>query len=290
MEADFVVDASGRNSKAPNWLLAAGYAQPAVSTVNAFLGYATRWYRKPANFDKGWKGVITGSLPTSNPRSGVILPVEGDHFVVTLVGIAREYPPCDEAGFLEFARKLIRPTIHDAITELEPVSPIHGYRRTENRWRHFERLARWPDRFVVLGDAACCFNPVYAQGMTMAALEALALGSRLRSQGRDLNGLAHNFQRGLPSLLKATWTLSTCEDFRWPTTEGGAPSSTARFTHWYVDRLFELMPNDQTIVESFLAVQHLLVVPRVLFRPSLFARVMMHGARRVSNARRLGVG
>jgi hypothetical protein len=94
-------------------------------------------------------------------RGGVILPIEGDRWIVTLGGIGRDYPPTDEAGFLEFARSLPSPLLYESIRDAEPLSPIYASRHTDNQWRHFESLSRFPERFAVVGDAACAFNPVY---------------------------------------------------------------------------------------------------------------------------------
>ena len=95
---------------------------------------------------------------------GLLLPVEGDRWMVGLAGAGRDYPPTDEAGFLEFAASLRSPIISDAIRHARPLSPIHGYRQTDNRWRHYEQAQRWPERLVVLGDAACTINPIYGAG------------------------------------------------------------------------------------------------------------------------------
>lgn len=279
MQADFVVDASGRNSKALDWLGVLGYEHASITTINAFLGYATRWFRKPARFEAAWRAALIGSIPTSNSRAGALFPVEGDRWVVTLSGLAEQQPPADDAGFLGFARQLATPTIYHAIQHAEPISPAYGYRRTENRWVHFERLARWPERFIVMGDAACCFNPIYGQGMTIAALEADLLDRMLLQHGADLRWFARKFQRQLPKTLMPAWLLSTGEDFRWPTTAGGKPDAATRCAHWYVDRLIHAMPHYQPMLEAFLSVQHLLAAPTTLFRPSVSARVLSHALR-----------
>lgn len=289
LEADFVVDASGRNSKAIDWLGALGFDTPSITTVNSFLGYATRWYERSPNIDYGWRGVLTGSVPTSNPRAGVLFPIEGDRWVATIGGLARVHPPTDDAGFLEFVRNFQMPTIYEVLRTLKPISPIYGYRRTENRWVHFERLRRWPDRFVVLGDAACCFNPIYGQGMAVSAVESALLGDALRAHGHDLGNFAQRFQRSLPSAFRPAWLLSTGEDFRWPTTEGGTPDLSTRFAHWYVDRLFEIMPTSPATFETFMTVQHLLASPAALFHPSLIARVIAANARKLVTSRPFAV-
>jgi len=142
LQADLVVDASGRDSRAPRWLAALGYPAPAVTTINSFLGYATRWYRRPAGFQADWKALLLGAGPPEGKRGGIILPVEGDRWFVTITGGGRDYPPGDEAGFLEFARSLRSSALYEAIKDAEPLSPVYVYRRTENRLRQYERLAR----------------------------------------------------------------------------------------------------------------------------------------------------
>ncbi|HXF61298.1 MAG TPA: hypothetical protein VNK95_06760, partial [Caldilineaceae bacterium] len=109
LAADLVVDASGRGSHSPDWLEALGYGRPRETIVNAFLGYASRWYRKPAGFKADWKALLITGYPPDMPYGGVLLPVEGDRWLVTLGGRNRQYPPTDEAGFLDFARQLADP-------------------------------------------------------------------------------------------------------------------------------------------------------------------------------------
>jgi hypothetical protein len=137
--ADLVVDASGRRSHTPDWLAAAGYERPTESTVDAELAYATRIYRRTGGDDAGgWKAVFLQARPPHTRRMGVVFPIEGDRWMLTLAGTNGDVPPTDEEGFLEFARGLRAPTIADTIERLEPLSPIVGYRRTENRRRHYE--------------------------------------------------------------------------------------------------------------------------------------------------------
>lgn len=117
-----------------------------------------------------------------------------------------------EAAFLAFAQT-IDPEVYAAITAAEPLSPIFGYRRTENRRRHYEELLP-PDRLIVLGDAVCGFNPIYGQGMTVAVVTALALGKTL-TQARQLEGVAARFQRQVPEPVAPAWLLATGADFEW---------------------------------------------------------------------------
>ncbi|HKP87230.1 MAG TPA: FAD-dependent monooxygenase, partial [Blastocatellia bacterium] len=177
--ADLVVDASGRGSRAPQWLKAIGYAAPEESVINAFLGYASRVYERPAASHPGWNGAYIQAAPPEHTRGGIVFPIEGNRWMLTLIGLGRDYPPTDEAGFLEFARSLRTSALYDAIKDARPLTPIVSHRGTENRLRHYERLPRLPEGFVLVGDSVCAFNPVYGQGMTMAALGALTLSESL---------------------------------------------------------------------------------------------------------------
>jgi 2-polyprenyl-6-methoxyphenol hydroxylase-like FAD-dependent oxidoreductase len=178
--ADLVVDASGRGSRAPDWLAALGYPRPPETTVKAFLGYASRWYTTPPGWTADWQVLTVVATPPAGKRGGIIQTIDGHQWVVTLAGAARDHPPTDEEGFRTFARSLPSPELYQAIQQAEPISPIRGDRRTENRLRHYDRPGRWPAGFLVLGDAVCSLNPVYAQGMTVAALGALVLDRSLR--------------------------------------------------------------------------------------------------------------
>jgi 2-polyprenyl-6-methoxyphenol hydroxylase-like FAD-dependent oxidoreductase len=283
--ADLVVDASGRDSRAPRWLQALGYQPPAETVVNSFLGYASRYYHRPPDQPWPWKAAIVQRARPRGTRSGVLAPLEGDRWILTLAGAARDYPPNDEEGFLRFARELQHPILHDVAKELTPASPIWSYRRTENRLRHYDRLARRPERFVVLGDAACAFNPAYGQGMTVAATHAATLHRCLRAQRAarsdgSLSGFARRFQRELANDLRVPWLMATGEDFRHPATEGPRPGPSSRVSHWYFDRVIERANSDVVVHHAFLEVVHLLRAPRILLRPDMLLRVLGPWGRR----------
>jgi flavin-dependent dehydrogenase len=166
-------------------------------------------------------------FPPGGTRSGTVFPIENERMIVNLGGACKDYPPTDEAGFLEFARTLINPAIYDAIKDAEPVSNINGYRRTENHWLHYEELPRWPEGLVVVGDAACGFNPVYGQGMSVAGMDALALDKSLRRSDWSARG----FQRTLAQVVRTPWLLATAEDARVVGVEGAQRGPTDAIAH-----------------------------------------------------------
>lgn len=273
--ADLVVDTSGRNSDAPRWLQALGYPLPKETVVNARLGYATRLYEQPDGFAEDWKALYVQVAPPEITRGGTLFPLEGNRWICTLAGTGGDYPPTDERGFMEFAHSLRTPLLYKTIQDAKPLTAITGYRATENRRRHYEKLSRQPENFLILGDAACTFNPVYGQGMTTAALGAMALEKCLREQ-RNGNtiGLAQRFQKKLAKANATPWLLATGQDLRVRGTEGGTPGLTTRLTHRYMDRALPLSTRDTAVRQTFLEVFHMLKPSTALFRPGIALRVL----------------
>jgi 2-polyprenyl-6-methoxyphenol hydroxylase-like FAD-dependent oxidoreductase len=288
MDADLVVDASGRRSRTPEWLAHVGFDRPEETVVNAHLGYASRVYKRPTPAPADWKCLYVQAAPPERTRGGVAFAIEGGRWIVTLGGIGGDYPPTDEPGFLSFMGSLASREVFDAVAGAEPLSSIAGFRATENRWRHYERLSRRPEGLVVMGDAACTFNPVYGQGMTLASLAAVALGERLRYQRErrhgSLSGLAARFQRDLARINKAPWLLATSEDFRSPRFDGARPGLTVRLMHGYLDRVIARTTCDEDVRKVFLSVLHMIDAPAALFRPAILAKALLRPRRMDSGA------
>jgi 2-polyprenyl-6-methoxyphenol hydroxylase-like FAD-dependent oxidoreductase len=271
--AALIVDASGRSSHMPRWLSDLGCEAPQETMVNAFVGYASRVYRIPAaQAHVNWKAVVVHSRPPSCARSGTLFPIEGDRWIVTLTGAAGDYPPADEAGFIDFARSLRSPALYEAIADAEPLSPVYHYRRMENRLRHYERIANWPDGLVVVGDAVCGFNPVYGQGMTIAAMDAQLLDSHLNAaRGKRMSAPA--FQREAAAMRRAPWTLATGVDYRYEKTQGPRRGWPSFLAQRYVDHVTRLAAEREDAYRSLLHVMHMTARPLSLLTPKIAARV-----------------
>ncbi len=270
---DLIVDASGRESRLPQWLETLGYGAPAVTTVNSFMGYASRFYRQP-DAAQDWLGMLVRGTPPHNKRGGALFPIEGNRWIVNLGAAGRDYPPTDEQGLLDFARSLPDPTLYNAIRNAEPLTPIYGYRRTENRLRHYERLRNWPESLVALGDAVCAFNPVYGHGMTVAAEGAVALGETLARARGETRGVGRLFQKRLAQINATPWSLATSVDFLYPETEGPRPGRTSRLVDAYFKYLTLLSMEEREAYTEFQKVFHLLEPPNALFRPRMMTRVL----------------
>jgi 2-polyprenyl-6-methoxyphenol hydroxylase-like FAD-dependent oxidoreductase len=277
--ADLVVDASGRTSRTPRWLQAMGFPAPAETTITAHLGYASRIYDIPDGFDGDWKMLYLQAKPPDNTRMGLLFPIEGDRWIVTLCGAGRDYPPTDEDGFLEFARTLRHPVLYEAIRDAKPVSPIAGYQRTANVRRHYERLERRPERLLVTGDAATAFNPIYAQGMTAAAIGARTLAGSLDAHrrahaGAGFDGLAGAFQAALAKATASVWLEATSEDLRYPTTDGGKLQLSTKAIYAYLARAIRVGNGNETVNTALLRVINLFDEPTTLFRPQVLLPVL----------------
>jgi 2-polyprenyl-6-methoxyphenol hydroxylase-like FAD-dependent oxidoreductase len=290
LPADLVVDACGRTSRTPMWLDVLGYGTPQETEVNAFLGYASRLYRRPRGLAvPAWKVLVVSASPPACARGGIIMPIEGDRWIVTLMGAGRDYPPADDAGFLDFARSLRFSGIHDAIVDAEPVSPAYCYRHTENRFRHYEHMERWPGGFVVIGDAVCGFNPMYAQGMTVAAIAARLLERSVRARS-DAQAVNPSFQRELATACAGPWAMATGADFLYPTTEGGARQWHTRLAQRYLDQVLALSAECPDVYHRMLHVMHMVDGPTTLFAPLVAMRVASRAGRRLLYAARQHLG
>ena len=189
--ADLVVDASGRGALTLALLQSIGRPLPEETTIGIDLGYATCVFAIPDDASTDWKGVMTFGQAPQNSRGGLMLPLEGNRWMATIGGRHGDVPPGDAEGFLTYAQALRTPTIYNAISHAKRLDGVARYGFPESVRRHFERLDVFPRGLLPIGDAICRFNPVYGQGMSVAALEACLLkrllerlGGRQRSNRR----------------------------------------------------------------------------------------------------------
>ena len=227
LEADLVIDASGRGALTLSLLKSIGRSPPEETTIGVDFGYATCVFAVPDDAPTDWKGVMTfGGRDPQSSRGALLFPLEGNRWMLGLGGRHGEEPPGDIEGFLAFARDLRTPTIYNAIRHAQPLGAIVRYGFPESVLRHFERLDTFPRGLLPIADAICRFNPVYGQGMTVAAQEACLLKGLLeRPSGESdrLAGLAPAFFAEVPTLIETPWAVATM-DFLHPSTRGQRPA------------------------------------------------------------------
>ncbi|WP_163779999.1 FAD-dependent oxidoreductase [Myxococcus vastator] len=273
MEADLVVDASGRGSRTEQWFKSLGIASPERSVVAANLGYATRIYRQLPRYTNQWKVLLVLPKPPYSRRMGVISPIEDQRWMVTTSGWLGDHPPSDEGDYLEFLRNLPVPDIYEVIREAEPLSEISLFRMPGGLRRHYERVTPWPGGFLVIGDALCSVNPIYSQGMSICAMEAEVLNDHIDALARPSGPACHAVQQALAQVVAPAWGLAESEDMRFPELGGERPLS-LRWQHWYGERLVEASARNRDVSVALLRVTNLMDDGRQLQRPGMMMRVL----------------
>lgn len=279
IDAALVVDATGRGSRTPRWLEDLGYARPAEERVDVDVGYATSIYRlAPDALDGDW-GTLQAPTPDL-PRGGTLARLENDRWMLTLMGMTGDHPPTDPEGFAAFTRSLRFPDITDAVHDAEPVQGPVAYRFPANVRRRYERLDSFPEGLLVVGDGVCSFNPIYGQGMTVAALEALALRTHLEHYGTPG---PRRFQREIAQVVDVPWEMAIGGDLSFPGTRGNRTRK-LRVLASYMARLHGAAAHDASLAAAFLRVSGLVDPPTALLRPGVARRVLRHNQSRRGNS------
>jgi 2-polyprenyl-6-methoxyphenol hydroxylase-like FAD-dependent oxidoreductase len=270
LNADLTVDASGRGSHSPRWLEDWGFGQPESLAVQINVGYATRVFeRRPGDLFQSMGAIVSGT-PPKDTRYAAVLAAEGGRWVVTLVGSVGDYPPSTTREWEEFARSLPVPVVYDLVTHATPLTEITTYRFPANQRRLYERMPRFPSGYLVVGDAVCSFNPIYGQGMSVAAMEARALDECQRGPRETL---AARFFARASKIVDIPWTIATGEDLRFPQVEGRRPAGFA-VVNRYLERVHAAACDDPVVCAKFFDVLNLLAPPPSLMTPRLAWRVL----------------
>ncbi|MGW3495204.1 NAD(P)/FAD-dependent oxidoreductase [Streptomyces sp. NPDC001020] len=283
VEADLVVDATGRSDRGDRWLEQVGCPAPEVDTVKIDVGYSSRLlHRLPGDrvTEMGGLLFLMASIGPDDKRAAAAFAVENDRWIVTLGGWHRSYAPTDPDGFAAFAAGLPTSHMKDLLARSEPVEAGNALRYTYpmSRRRYFERLRRPPAGYVALGDAVCSFNPLYGQGMTVAILEALELGRSLDHCGGPTERMSRTYFRAVGKLLEMPWRISTAGDFIFPETVGPKAFGTD-VANWYVGKVTRASHTSVDVHRVMLNVQQMLAPPSALLRPGVIAR-SLRAARR----------
>ena len=222
LAGELVMDASGRGEAGMRWLSALGLPLPTVEEVTVDFGYSSAVLELDPTQERDWKGLALGNLPRVGARGAVILPIEGGRYMCALGGRAGDYPPEDEAGFVEFTKSLPNELMYETLSRAKFVSQVSRMIYPANRFRHYEQLDAMPIGLLPIGDALCSFNPTYGQGMSSAALQAEALfetmGARRTDEG--LSVLGARYLNAAVQAARMPWRQANYNDFFYPSTQG----------------------------------------------------------------------
>jgi len=275
LPADLVVDASGRAAFTLDALRACNYPLPSETTIGIDMNYATCIFAIPDDAPPHWKGVFTFSAPPAIKRGAIMFPIEGKRWILSLGGAHGDAPPGDLDGFLAYAKELRTQTVYRAIKDATPDGDVMRFAFPESIWRHFERLESFPRGLLPFGDSICRFNPIYGQGMSVAAKEACVLRDLLTARaaaGDALDGLAPAFFAGIQEVLDTPWAAAAISDFAYPETRGERPPD-LQATFGFGRAILRLAARDADVHKLRMEVMNLLK-PRSVYRdPALVERV-----------------
>ncbi len=268
--ADLVVSALGRNGRVGAWLTEHGFDTPPDHELRIDLLYVSRLVRLDPTLLGGYRGVLVGPRRT-RPAGLAIVQQENHTWIVTLEGFVAHHPPTEADEWLEAAVALTPPQCAAALREAEPITDISAHRFPSNLWRRYDKLDRFPDGLLVVGDSVCSFNPIYGQGMTVAALEAQALAELLRSGAPD--SPARYFKQASKP-VRVAWQAAVGADLSMPPdVVAGHRSMSVRAINAYLDRYLEAAEHDPEMAWNFLKVTGLDTSARALFSPHAVRRI-----------------
>jgi len=289
IDADLVVDASGSVSRAAMWLEQAGLTPPRETKVDPLAGYASRWFQGPAKWPDDWwwwAGAYIRRGPDALVEANFQLK-EHNRWHLTLSGFNRHYPPTREQDFMASLGRLRSPLIAEMVRLMEPLSPVYSNRAIRNRWRHYERWNQRCDGFIAIGDAYVTYNPVYAQGMTAAALSAQILRTCLERYEPSDRELPPAYHRAQAMIQHDPWMLSAGVDLRFPFTLGDRPL-TIRLFNLYLEGIGLAARESEIARRTLVEVAQLIRPLSDFFQPGLAARVglatLKAGVRQMGNA------
>ncbi|WNV84546.1 FAD-dependent oxidoreductase [Umezawaea sp. Da 62-37] len=269
VEGDLVVDATGRGSRTPAFLEELGYGRPEEERIKIDFSYTTRVYRLP---DESVMDGVRSVNPLPSPvtrRSAFFSAMEDGKWVLSVGGVLGDRAPADPEGFMEYVRSLPVPDIHRVVADAEAITEPVSFRFPDSVRPRYDRLARLPDGLVVLGDAACSFNPVYGQGMTVAAQEALVLREHLRRGQPEPRA----FQRAIAKVVDVPWGVSAGGDLAYPEVVGPRPLK-VRIMNAYMGKVMGAACRDPEVLTAFMRVAGLVDPPQALLKPAMARRVL----------------
>ncbi|MGZ3846628.1 MAG: FAD-dependent oxidoreductase [Flavisolibacter sp.] len=278
--SDLVVDCTGRGSRTPHWLKELGYDEVPINEVKINVTYTTRLYKRdPADVRVNSWMACTPEAPRER-RNGAAFAIENNQWIISVGGWHGEKAATNEPEFLAFLKTLPNPEIYDIACNCEPLSDIIQYKYPTSIRRNYEKLKRFPSGFLVLGDAALSFNPVYGQGISSACLQAVELDKILGERVEE-NRLARIFFRRTLKIKDRLWQMSTNEDFRFPETTGTRPLG-IKLINRYVSLVHKATIRDEEVCKAFLKVMGLIEAPSILLSPKILWRTLKASTTRPS--------
>jgi hypothetical protein len=275
LDADLVVDGSGRGAPTLTLLDALCWDRPQVTEIGVDITYATAVVEIPRNATTEWKAVLTLPDPPHVALHAIILPTEGGRWITAIADHNVTARIETWEAFLEASRSLITPTVYNALRDAQPPEGIRHYRFPMSAWKHFERLPRLPRGVLPITDALCRFNPIHGQGMSSAAKQAFLLQNvvdRAVADPDPIAALQAGFMAEVASVLETPWSMSTSADLAFPQTRGERPDNFAE-ARQFEAALFRAAVIDPVVHRAMIEVAQLLQPHQRLREPDITQRI-----------------
>jgi 2-polyprenyl-6-methoxyphenol hydroxylase-like FAD-dependent oxidoreductase len=255
LAADLVVDATGRGSRTPVFLEQLGYGRPREDELKVHVTYAGMPVHLPPG--KLRQNMTLTAAEPCRPAAFAMFAGENDVYMLAVQTLAGQAAPTDRASLLNSLIELAPPEALAAARSGEPLADVTQYKFPSNRWRRYDKLTRRPEGLVVMGDAMCSFNPLYGQGMSVAAIEALILRDCL-TQGDE--NLPRRFFGLAAKEIGVAWQTAVRSDLALPQIAGNRTMS-VRLSNTALDRMLAAAQTDPVAVQRFLRMMNM-VGPR----------------------------
>lgn len=273
LDGDLVVDARGRNSTIQHDLLSWGYGAPHTEIVDAAIVYATaRVARSSPAVGENTVKQITVPPMSGNPRGGALCLIENGDWMVTLTGYGETYaPPADSSEFIAFTQQLASPILYETIKNHRLSTDVYRYMRPKNSWTHYEMMEKFPENLLIVGDAICTFNPIYGQGMTVAAMSAELLKQLLDDHAQS--EAVSRFRLQIPQTIKVAWLYATGNDRKFTDYESPIYK---RIPQMYINHLLKATTKSEYVAKTVCETMNFVRSPRSLFSPRMVISSIMN--------------
>ena len=280
VDADLVIDATGRGTRLPAWLPQWGFDRPQEDSVAVGIGYATQRLTVPDGLIR--EKVVVAGASREQPVGLGMLYYEDDIWTMTTFGVGKVAPPTDFAGMQALAEQMLPAHLSAAVRQAEPLGEVAIHKYPASRWRRYDKMERFPQGILPFGDAVVSFNPTFGQGMTMTSLQAGHLRRALRGPRAELTP---SFLHDTSKTTWPVWTMNAVGDLILHRAEGPTP-------WWYrpvgslFDQFLGAAETDPVLAEWFLRRFSLLDSLYMVPSGRLVGRTVRHNMRLWMSERR----
>ncbi|PEX57565.1 FAD-dependent oxidoreductase [Bacillus cereus] len=274
VHADLVVDASGFGSKSIEWLREYEI-KVQEEKVRIDLFYATKMFKLKENEELDCCNMLMSPSFPDNPYGVLIQTIEDNRYFVTFSGYANEKAPQTDDEFYDFAENLSISNVTDFLNKAEGITDIKTYKIPYQVRRRFDLVNNVPEGLLVIGDAQCRFDPVFGQGVSVAAMEAHQLQLLLQDRKQLDKTFTQQFYKKAATIIETPWDMTTTEISRHPQLKRELTTK-QKFQLWYTKQIYRLSASNSDVYIRLVRVMNLIRSPFHLFHPKVLLSVLLN--------------